>query len=116
MIAREDWIALTVELLRQLSDPEYQERVWVRAEGPEVGSWDETVNLFLDNVNPLGFMDDYSQTLGLTSIARNSLLNLERALSEYTPPKDARMDQIIVDQRWRRIQDRAAQALAAVSR
>ena len=116
MISRERWITLTTDLLRQLSDPSFQARVWARGEGPEISSWEETSNLFLDHVNPSGFLERSWQKLGLTEDARDLLLNLARALDGYAPAPDARTEQILRDQRWRCIQDQAAKALASMGK
>ena len=38
MMDRDTWLRRTLDAVRDLPDERYQERVWVRAQGPEVDS------------------------------------------------------------------------------
>ena len=39
--------------IHHISDKEYQRRVWIRAEGPECDDFDEAVNYFFDDGDPI---------------------------------------------------------------
>jgi hypothetical protein len=42
-----------LQTIKWISDKEYQKRVWIRGEGPEVNDFDETACYFFDNVEPV---------------------------------------------------------------
>jgi hypothetical protein len=44
--ARKQILTSVLETVEGISNKEYQERVWIRGEGPEVDDFDETVNFF----------------------------------------------------------------------
>lgn len=47
-INRPQILASFLRIISRISDIEYQERVWIRGEGPEVDDFDETVDFFFD--------------------------------------------------------------------
>ena len=42
-----------LEVILGISDKEYQKRVWIRGEGPEIDDFTETVCRFFDNSDPI---------------------------------------------------------------
>ena len=42
-----------METIVSISDKEYQKRVWIQGNGPEIDDFDETVCKFFDNGNPI---------------------------------------------------------------
>lgn len=60
------WSEFMSMQLKEFSDPEFQYRVWLRGEGPEVSSFDEAINLFFDHYD--GFLD-------LPAISSNQILS-----------------------------------------
>lgn len=63
-------IQTLLRIIHHISDTEYQKRVWIRAEGPEVDDFDETCNWFFDVGDPVlesykeyGITDDQYQVL-----------------------------------------------------
>lgn len=42
-----------LEIILDISDKEYQQRVWIRGEGPEVDDFTETACSFFDNGDPV---------------------------------------------------------------
>lgn len=52
-----------LEIISNISDKEYQKRVWIRGEGPEVDDFDETCCNFFGDVDPL--LENYKD-FGLT--------------------------------------------------
>ena len=61
--ARKQILASVLETVECVSDKEYQRRVWIRGEGPEVDDFDETCCFFFDNGDPL--LENYKE-FGLT--------------------------------------------------
>lgn len=53
----------SLEAISWISDKEYQKRVWIRGEGPEVNDFDETACYFFDNVEPV--LEEYKKS-GMT--------------------------------------------------
>jgi hypothetical protein len=52
---RDTWLERIAEAIRVLGDGSYQERVWVRGEGPEVDSSTEAISALLDDYDLGGF-------------------------------------------------------------
>ena len=42
-----------LEIIQSISNKEYQKRVWIRGEGPEIDDFTETVCKFFDNGDPV---------------------------------------------------------------
>ena len=56
-------LANFLETIEGISDKEYQKRVWIRGEGPEVDDFTETVCHFFDDGDPiLKKYKEYSST------------------------------------------------------
>jgi hypothetical protein len=43
----QDWIDAVVKVLEEFSSDEFQQRVWLRGEGPEISSYEEAVEPLL---------------------------------------------------------------------
>ncbi len=52
-INRERTLTRVLEIIKDISDKEYQKRVWVRGEGPECYDFDETCCDFFDDIDLL---------------------------------------------------------------
>jgi hypothetical protein len=79
--------------LADLSDPEYQERVWLRAEGPEVDSLEDALDYFYEGFH---FYECYDRILGKSLAAEylhehnvNLLTKLNDALRIYESKIDS---------------------------
>jgi len=64
-----------------LSDKKYQERIWVRSEGPEFDDIDDTVCDFFDDGNPI--LEKYAE-YGITEIQYKSVALLYSKLRKFT--------------------------------
>ena len=53
---RDAWLEGILEAIRVPGDASYQERVWVRGEGPEVDSSTEAISALLDDYDLAGFL------------------------------------------------------------
>ncbi len=68
-----------IENIARMSDKEYQERVWVRAEGPECDNIDENIGHFFDEDYVLKKYKDF----GITEIQYKSLMKLREKLDNF---------------------------------
>lgn len=73
-----------VECLAQLADTEFQERVWVRGEGPEVSSFDEVVCQLLDD-SGLGDLLDHERGAAVLGSEAEEELQQLRTLMDGIP-------------------------------
>lgn len=95
------------EALRELSDEDYQRRVWLAASGPEIGSMTEAVERLFDDSGLGDALDESSTTyLRETDSALNELDSLLKQMGDRRPP-----DVILSDPRLRRVRELAAAAL-----
>lgn len=65
----------------RLSDENYQERVWVKVEGPECNDIDDAVLDFFDDGDPI--LEKY-RDFGITDNQYEVLMTLHRKLREFT--------------------------------
>lgn len=54
-----------IRIIDHISDKDYQTRIWIRGEGPEMDDFDETVCVFFGESDPV--LENY-QNYGLTKI------------------------------------------------
>lgn len=64
-----------------ISDEKYQERIWVRAEGPECDDIDDSVCDFFDDGN---LILEKHERYGITEIQYNALMILHSKLRNFT--------------------------------
>ena len=55
--SKKDILDFVLELVADISDKEYQKRIWIRGEGPEVDNFDETCCHFFQDGN--GVLEKY---------------------------------------------------------
>lgn len=95
------------EALRELSDEDYQRRVWLAESGPEVGSLTEAVEHLFDDSGLGDALEESSTTyLPDTDSALSELEFLLRQMDDSQPPAV-----ILSDPRLRRVRELAATAL-----
>lgn len=103
-----DWRAAIEESLTDISEADFQQRVWIEGRGPEVSSYVEVMCDFFDMCNPNGFMDEHWQEMGLSKRQFEALRAFERALDEYRPPcGDYDTQAILDDPAWTKIRELA---------
>lgn len=74
-----------LENIACLSDEKYQERVWVRAEGPECDDIDDTICDFFDDGDPI--MQKYKD-YGISDTQFQSLIKLHKKLKIFKDTYD----------------------------
>ncbi len=118
---------MTKEIIRQqileeflknivrLSDEKYQERVWVRAEGPECNDIDDAVVDFFDDGNPI--LEKY-KGYGISESQYSLLMTLHQKLRKFTdtfgvysPEKSTA--KLIQFPQWQEIRDVSKKVLKA---
>jgi hypothetical protein len=81
MMDRETWLRHILEATRDLADERYQERVWVRDEGPEVDSSTEAVCRLVDDYDLRAFLDEAAERAWVSSEQLAALRKLHAALA-----------------------------------
>lgn len=69
-----------IENIAHISNEEYQERVWVRAEGPECEDIDDSLCDFFDDGDPI--LEEY-RDFGITETQYKSLMTLREKLDNF---------------------------------
>ena len=88
MMVRDTWLAGILAAIRDLGDAAYQERVWVRAEGPEVDSSAEAICRLSDDLDLAGFLAQDRQRRWLPSDEHAALQTFAAALNDYVATDD----------------------------
>ena len=100
-------IKMILENIYVISDKEYQERVWIRGEGPECDSFCDTVNDFSNDVDPV--LEDY-QFYGLTKIQYSFLKRFRMNFKIFY--KEHHWEPEFIDSpEWHRITEMAKEVL-----
>jgi len=112
-IDRKQILTSVLETIEGISDKEYQKRVWIRGEGPEVDDFDETTCNFFQDGN--GVIQNYKD-FGLTDKQHQMLAKFRDefdafcsgpALKHYLP------ENFIDTPEWERIMSLAKEVLKA---
>ena len=95
--------------IKGISNRDYQERVWIRGEGPECDDFDETVCDFFGDGNPI--IENYKD-FEITDHQCNLLVKFYKVFEEfsdnnYWPPE------FIDSPEWQRIREMAKEVLEA---
>ena len=88
MMDRDTWLAGILAAIRDLGDAAYQERVWVRAEGPEVDSSAEAICRLYDDFDLAGFLAEDRQQHWLSADEHAALQAFAAALSDSIATDD----------------------------
>ena|SRR3970040_422076 len=100
------------QIIEPLGNPEYQERIWVRGEGPEIGSYDEdTMNFNEDCEKILEKPEDFEgideENIKLLQILYDMIAAFDEhstyLTSEYTTRAEHKL--ILSDPKWHEIQN-----------
>ncbi len=88
-----------IRIIDHISDKDYQERVWIRGEGPEVDDFDETVCHFSQEGD--GIIEKYKE-FGLTEMQYHMLRNFRDEFEKFSD--DNGLPQLFIDTpEWTRI-------------
>ena len=112
MMDRETWLKRILDATRDLADERYQERVWVRGEGPEVDSSTEALVRLMDDYDLPGFIAEAAEKAWVSDEQLVSLRRLDTALARYAADDQARGDAArIASREWLRIRELARATL-----
>jgi hypothetical protein len=112
MMDRETWLKRILDATRDLADERYQERVWVRGEGPEVDSSTEALVRLMDDYDLPGFIAEAAEKAWVSDEQLASLRRLDTALARYAADDQARDDAArIASREWLRIRELARATL-----
>ena len=95
--------------LFHLQDREYQERVWIRGEGPEIDEFSETVNNFSDLWDII--FERYKE-FGITESQHHLLVSFQREFKAFYDEHDLPQEFIDTPE-WERIMRMAKKVLEA---
>ena len=103
-----------IENISGMSDEEYQERVWVRAEGPECDDIDDTICDFFDE----DYILEKYQDFGITEKQYELLMKLHGKLREFTDKygvysSEKSTENLIALPQWQEIRDLSKKILQA---
>ena len=108
----DEWLRKVLGVVADIGDREFQERVWIRGEGPEVSSFDEIMCTLFDD-SQLDALIDECRSLGLHKEGIDGLAGLRDALNAYPDREDRSSDaEIVRDPKWIEITERANEVLA----
>ncbi len=105
MLEKEKWINWIKEELQEISDKEFQERVWVNGQGSEMSSYIEVMNRLFDDKRFNEFIDK-AHLLGLNHELIKELSELSGQLENYND-KNKSHAEIVKDIKWGEIRDKA---------
>lgn len=110
------WLKDLCDVIREISDAEYQQRIWIDVEGPEVGSFSEAINKFFDDCNVDLLIATAIEEKRLKQTQIQKLQGLRDALDRYISLQESDDDlEVINDPRWAQIRQQASETLDALS-
>ena len=108
-IDRRQILISVLETIKGISDKEYQKRIWIRGEGPEVDDFDDTACYFLHDGG--GVLDKYKE-FGITD-AQYHILKRLRDEFEIFSDKNDWPQEFIDTPEWEKIINLAKEVLKA---
>jgi hypothetical protein len=114
MMDRKTWLMRILEATRDLADARYQERVWVRGEGPEVDSSAEAVSRLVDDYDLAAFIAEAAEKGWISNQQVAALRRLDAALSgDALNGENAADARMVQSRRWQKIRKLALTTLEA---
>jgi hypothetical protein len=114
MMDRKTWLMRILEATRDLADERYQERVWVRGEGPVVDSSTEAVCRLVDDYELAAFIAEAAEKGWISNQQLAALRRLDAALARAAVNDEHAADaRMIQSRRWQKICKLATATLAA---
>jgi hypothetical protein len=112
MMDRETWLRRVLEATHDLADEGYQERVWVRGEGPEVDSSTEAICRLLDDYDLPTFLAEAAEKAWVSNGQLAALQRLNAALAHSADSGDDADDATRIHSReWQKIRKLAEATL-----
>ncbi|MCH9621355.1 MAG: hypothetical protein S4CHLAM20_07750 [Chlamydiia bacterium] len=96
-----------LENICEISNKDYQKRIWIRSEGPYIGDFDEFCMEFFDYAD--GVIEDY-KSYGITVTQYENLLKLHDVFELFSD-KHREPEEFIDLPEWQRIMDLAKEVL-----
>ncbi len=109
----EKWLHHILSVVRTVSDATYQERVWIRGEGPECDSLTETYCNFFDDYDIDGFLSHCTKNELISPQQLTALREVRDAMDAFEFDSDQPDEVTLRDLRWEHIRKVAQSALAA---
>lgn len=105
-------LAQFLKVISHISDKEYQKRVWIRGEGPEVDDFDETCCHFFDDGDPI--LENYKEY----AISDGQFLLLQKFRQGFKTFADNNNlpEEFIDTPHWAKIMQMAKEVLNAFNR
>ncbi len=99
-----------LEVIKNISDAEYQHRIWIKALEP-LSDFDETMCHFFDDLNAKEIVE-HPQEYGLSLFQYEKLLELYNALRIYSDDTPGILEtEVMQDPRWHKIRTLAKETL-----
>jgi hypothetical protein len=108
-INRKQILASLLNNIQDISDKEYQKRVWIRGEGPECDDFTETCCLFLPASR--GVLENHTE-FEITDLQYQLLKKLQNAFQAFSDENDF-PEEFIDSPEWAKIMDMAKNVLKA---
>lgn len=112
MMNKQEWLQGIYKIVTEISDRTFQERIWIKGEGPQVSSWTEVICRLFDDYDFDSFLDEYATQIGISSTLHKHLYQLRDKLNTYQQKEtDA---EIVVDPEWQQISQFAQDILGSL--
>jgi len=109
---REGVLRRFLETIAEISDKNFQERIWIKGIGPECSSFEEAICDFFDDGEPI--LKNYKE-FGITDKQYEEVIQLRNELEKYCDktPEIVYEEEILADPEWYKIQEMAKKVLEA---
>ena len=108
-IDRKQILISFLDVINDVSNKEYQKRVWIEGNGPECDDFDETTCYFFDMGDPI--LDDY-KNFGITDEQYNILVKFRDEFEKFSRTHDLPQE-FINSPEWEKIMKMAKEVLDA---
>jgi len=98
-----------LEIIQDLSDKEYQKRIWIRGEGPEIDDFTEAVCRFFENGDPI--LSEYKRC-GMTEGQKELLKRFQDKFKAFADDNYS-LEEFIDTPEWTEITEMAKKVLEA---
>ena len=110
---KKEWFELIIQQIREISDKEFQKRVWVNADGPKVSSYSEVMCKLYDDYIFESYIEKYKSEIPSSMLIK--LKSLNNMLNDYNISDSKTDAEIIEDLEWKKIIGLAKQIILNLS-
>ncbi len=105
---------LLLDTIKTIQDADFQERIWLRGEGPEVSDFGETINSYFDLYDGMVDLKKSYREYGLTFRQYWLIKRFSKKLRHYSDmtPMSPNDREIVADPRWHKIRESAKHVYA----